>query len=56
VVAVTAPAPYTGRVIYACPNLDCDGDLEEDGFELWCPRCKQTVPYAQIDPESDPEF
>ena len=48
--------PWTGRVIYACP--DCDGDLEEDADGLWCPDCERTVPNSLIalDPESDPWF
>ena len=34
------------RVIYACP--DCCGDLEEDGYDLWCPACERTVPAAMV--------
>ena len=48
--------PYTGRVIYACP--DCEGDLEEDGLELWCPGCERAASAADmhVDLESDPWF
>ena len=35
------------RIIYACP--DCFGDLEEDGYDLWCPACQRTIPAAMID-------
>ena len=47
---------FTGRVIYSCPG--CEGDLEEDAFELWCPACEATVSLADlhVDRESDPWF
>ena len=41
------------RVIYTCP--DCDADLEEDGFGLWCPECERAVPYACFFIEDDPD-
>ena len=48
--------PWTGAVIYSCP--DCDGDLEEDAFDLWCPACEVSVSFHLVhpDPESDPWF
>ena len=51
-----AAVTFTGRVIYACP--DCEGDLEEDAFELWCPGCQSAVSLADmhVDRESDPWF
>lgn len=33
-------------IIYSCP--DCDGDLVDEGFALWCPACQRTVPYACV--------
>ena len=47
---------WTGRVVYACP--DCESDLQEDAFALYCTGCEAEVPYSQIvtDPESDPWF
>lgn len=50
------PPPFTGRVIYACPG--CEGDLEADGLELWCPDCQTAVSLADMhdDRESDPWF
>lgn len=32
------------RVVYVCP--DCDSDLEDESFALWCPDCQREVPYA----------
>jgi hypothetical protein len=33
-------------VIYSCP--DCDGDLIDEGFELYCPACERTLSFAQF--------
>jgi Zn finger protein HypA/HybF involved in hydrogenase expression len=41
-------------VIYSCP--DCDGDLTEEGFGLWCPACETTVPYAQLTGVTDADL
>ena len=48
--------PWTGAVIYACP--DCDGDLEQDTYDLFCPACETAVSYTLVrpNPESDPWF
>jgi hypothetical protein len=39
--------------IYTCP--DCDGDLEDEGFSLYCPRCQRPVPYDIMTPDPDDE-
>lgn len=35
-------------IIYSCPDCDGDGDLTDEGFELWCPACDRTVSFAQF--------
>jgi hypothetical protein len=46
----------SAQLIYTCP--DCDGDLDEDAFAMWCPACERSVPYALLrdDPETSDDF
>lgn len=41
--------------VYTCP--DCGGDLTDEGFNLWCPACQQSISFAQAigDTDDDPE-
>jgi len=45
-----------GDIIWSCP--DCDGDLEDDAYAMWCRHCERTVPYALLrdDPEMSDDF
>ncbi len=49
------PVP-AGDIIWSCP--DCDGDLEDDAYAMWCRHCERTVPYALLrdDPEMSDDF
>lgn len=41
-------------LIWPCP--DCQGDLEDEGFSLWCPDCWRPVPYdIMFGPDPDDE-
>ena len=47
---------YTTRVC-CCP--DCGADLDDEGFEFWCPACQQSYPFNAVilpgDLDDDPE-
>ena len=40
------------NLIWTCP--DCDADLEDEGFALWCPGCRRPVPCdLMTDPDDE---
>jgi hypothetical protein len=39
------------RIIYSCP--DCQGDLDDDGYDLWCPSCQRSVPWYLVAGDDD---
>jgi predicted amidophosphoribosyltransferase len=40
-------------LIWPCP--DCQGDLDDEGFSLYCPACERPVPYDIMTPDPDDE-